>query len=292
MPEKQQKADWAKILKDTKNYSDEMAIPLADGSTMLLGDIRAYNAATENSVQKQLQDIAQREHSTKVAETTVAQNYLTLEQQRKDFEQQKALWEQQFKQGKPPRENRDAIEDVLESDPVYQRLSKSQKDILDKFDQYQKAMDERLQKINETFNTMGSTYLGDTYQRTTADIKARNDPWAPKDMTAETLYKYAADNRIARPNGILDLNRAYDQMTTPARLEYETKQAYDKGKTDALKERDAAAMMPRPGGAFDIPGLDNARLDKLMNGVQRAKTLDEAFAAASRDPSMFHAGEV
>jgi hypothetical protein len=80
-------------------------------------------------------------------------------------------------------------------------------------------------------------------------------------------------------------------MTGPAKLEYETKQAYDRGRTEALKERDAAAMMPQPRGQFDIPGLDNSRLDKIMGGQSRPKNLDEAFAAAARDPAIFNAGQ-
>jgi len=279
-----QKFDPSIILKDTKNFSDDIEITLPNGAVMTLGDMREYDAATQGSVAKELakgrEELAAERRKVEAASNSVAQMYVELEKQKQQLADL-------GKGGGGRREEKDELDDVLNADPVYARLSKAQAALQAKIDAMEAKITDGFGKVNNTLNEVGATYLNERYEEDFNRLMSRDDPAKPKDLDLSSLYKYAAENGIKKRNGIIDLNRAYEQYTAPKRLEIEKQTAYEKGKADAIKERDVVNMMPRPTHGMDIPGLD-----KVVSGAVAPKNLNEAFAAAAKDPSIWSLNNV
>ena len=278
------KFDPASVLKNVKEYPDETEITLPNGAIMSLGDLREYDRATAGSVQLELEkgrkELATRERKVQEETNNLANLYVKVENDKAAIEEQKRSLARAN-----PGAQRDELESLLESDPVYARLSKQIASMQDSLGNVTKSLDEKLGKITGAMNEVGQTYLSERYEKEFNDLLSKDDPVRPKDLDLQAVYKYASDNGIKRKNGIIDIPRAYDQMTAAARTKYEVNQAYEKGKKEGSTERNVEAMLPRPGFGPEIPGLDN-----LIRGKAVPKNLNEAFAAAAHDPSMFGGG--
>lgn len=285
MPTKDEKLkfDPALVLKDTKNFPDEMEIPLANGGVMTLGAFREYDRATQGSLQTEMEKgrkaLEEERRKIDAASQSVAKLYVEVEKQRAELD---ARATELATRGKGRTQELDPLDEVLANDPVYTRLSKQMAAYDAKLEALQKKQDESFGKINSTLNEVGSTYLQERYEKDYDGIMTREDAARPKDLSLESLYKYANDNGIKKRNGIIDLNRAYDQMTQPARMKLEIEKAREQGRAEAIKERDLNNLMPKPTQGLTIPGLDN-----IIHGKAAPKNLDEAFAAAANDPTMF-----
>lgn len=287
MPTKEDKLkfDPALILKDTKNYPDDMEIPFGNG-VMTLGAFRAYDQATRGELQTALErdrkELEAERKKLDAASQSVAKLYVDVEKQRGELETRASELQQHAAHKGSTGSASDPLEEVLNNDPVYQRLSKSIASYDEKLKALDKKLDEGFGRVSSTLNEVGSTYLQERYEKDYDGIMAREDAARPKDLSLEGLYKYATDNSIKRKNGIIDLNRAYEQLTQPARMKLEIEKAREQGRAEAIKERDLNNMMPKPTQGLTIPGLDN-----IIQGRNAPKNLDEAFAAAAQDPLMF-----
>jgi hypothetical protein len=278
MPDKKPEFDPALVLKDRKNFPDDLEIPLGNGAVMTLGAFREYDTATQGSVQAELEKgrkaLDAERQKVEAASNSVAQMYVELQKQQATLEAQPPA-------ARPPAKV-DALDEVLETDPVYTRLRKDMAQWESKFGALDKKIDDGFGRINSTLNEVGSTYLTERYQRDYDDIMATQDEARPKDLSLEQLYRYASDGGFKKRNGIIDMRRAYDQMTQPKRTELAIAKARDEGRAEAIKERDRNAMLPKPGYGPPIPGLD-----KIIGGQQAPKNLEEAFAAAANDREMW-----
>lgn len=288
MPTKEAKNqfDPALVLKDTKNFPDDLEIPIGNGGMWTMGALRAYNQATEGSIQAELEkgrkELEAERRKIDAASQSVAKLYVEVEKQRGELDARAQELARSPKGGAKSSYNDDPLEEVLANDPVYARLSKTIAAYDQKLADLNKKLDDGFGKVSNTLNEVGSTYLQERYEKDYDAILAKEDAARPKDLSLESLYKYANDNGIKKRNGIIDLNRAYDQLTQPARMKLEVEKAREQGRAEALKERDLKNMMPQPTQGLTIPGLDN-----IIHGKAAPKNLDEAFAAASNDPSMF-----
>src|SRR5208283_163265 len=154
--ERKVKIDLSTILKDAKNYPDDMEITLANGAVLELGSIREYDAATQGSVQAELEkerkSLAADRTKLEKANNEVAQMYVSLEQEKAKIEELKKGIKQEN-----PHASKDDLTDLLEADPVYSRLNKRYGELESKLDAIGKNLDTKFGQITSTLNEVGQT---------------------------------------------------------------------------------------------------------------------------------------
>jgi hypothetical protein len=270
--------DLSSVLKDKTKFADDLEVQVGD-QKVTLGDVRAWDLANAGAVQRSLEadrkalDV-ERAKVQKAADT-VTQMYVQMEDERK-----KMLTNPPAREAK----NTDPLADY-DDDPVIGPLAKYLKSanqtVLDRLD---KLENEKLATINKSLVDMGTTYMTDRAAREFDELMSREDPVKPKDLSLESLYKYAVDNNIrdARTK-IPSIKNAYDQMTAPQRHEHQLKEAREQGRKDAMEESRRAAILPRPTGPVGQVGKGSAAKDLPKN-------LDQAIAKAAEDVAIWSGG--
>lgn len=264
--------DFKKLFADKAAYGDDLKITLANGNELTLGDLRAYNAQTGGELQKELDrqkaDLDNRAQTLKKAEEKTANLFIELESQRKALEASNG-----GNGGKPtPADPLERYERDEVFGPVVKSMREQNATLSTKLDEVTKNLD----KVVKSVASMGTTYMGDKARNDFAALPA-DDPVRPKDLSLDSLYKFAVERRIYDSNNIPDVKEAYATLTRDARHKHEVAEAEKRGREARDREIAEGAMLPRP-----VSGLP-----PLPEGVKPPINMADAFAKAGTDKDMW-----
>lgn len=262
--------DFKKLFADTNKYPDTMTFKIGDAEVSL-GDMRQYDAlydgALKTELQKQQAALEADKGKVNEASNKVAKMFV-------DLQQKEALLQEKMKQTQP-QPNADPLAQYAD-DPVFKPVVSRMSAIEQKLQDSLKAVDDKLQQLTQATAQMGTTMLG---EKARIDFSAlpTDDPDRPKDLTLDSLYKLAVEQRIYDGNNLPDLRAAYDRLTAPARQARQIKEAEQKGREAAMREIQEGAMLPRP-----VSGLP-----PLPEGYKPPVSMEDAFRQAGSDRDMW-----
>jgi hypothetical protein len=279
------------VLADKAKYADNLSWDMGGGSVVTLGQLRELSAHDQNVLSRREQEVAARDAELKAAQITTANLYTTVQAAqeaikagRMDDPAVKTLFGNTPVPGSNNNNNDPfAALSRLESDtligPVISVIKQIKADAL-------KAQADAAQVIDIQKN-MATAYLNDT-------LEERYDRIVPADkqdkITLEALIQNAVQNKHFTRANVPDIKKAYRNLTaadTQAAREAEIRE------DERKKVRAELDKAGQGGGASDIfigRGANTFGLDVHNRGgdaPKAYKNLDEAFAAAEKDPSIW-----
>lgn len=266
------KIDIKTLFSDTKKFPDSYVIKLDNDAEIDLGTLRAFDASRGGEVQadlsRQQKALEAERKKLEQSATQVAQLYVNLEDKAQKLAATPSA----------SAATADPLADY-EADPNWAPVIKAIRTQQSHVDAITTKFDDTVKKLVDSIGKMGLTYVNDRGRSQFNEIVARKDPYTPKDLSYDALYKFAIDNRKLDASGMPDLHKAYDDMTSQARFDHAVKEAEKRGAESKEREIRESAMLPSPGagGRQPVAGAE----------VVNVKNIDDAFKQAAGDKSLW-----
>ncbi len=260
--------DFKKLFADTTKYPDTIQLQLGD-ATVSLGDLRQYDASAGGALQAELklqQDaLAADRLKLEKAGEQVAQTYLALEAEKARLAGAQP----------PPAASTDPLA-RYEADEVFRPVVTHMRGIEAQNKAALEAVTSKLDQVVKSIAQMGTTYMGDKARMDFSAIPT-DDPVRPKDLTLDSLYKFAVERQVYDRNNLPDLREAYNRLTADARHTYDIAAAEQRGRDAATLEAREGAMLPRP----------SSGLPALPEGMKPPINIGDAFGKAASDKDLW-----
>lgn len=242
---------YDELIANKQKYPDSMEVPFGDAK-FTLGELRAHEAATGESVAKQMADLEKQRKQLEDAQAQVVEVWTKLE-----ADKNKAASAQP------------AAPSDWRSDPFFAPLTKDYaaleaqvKQAADNYANVQKAL------------AAGVKYIVDRF----VDYDYRS---LPEDFRKETpleqAVRIAQERKYLDAGGVPDVRKAYQEWAAPRNEERIRKEAYDKARADLERDQRTekiVAMKPGFVGTTQTPG------------APPSKDFSEALAKAFNDPEI------
>lgn len=280
------------VLADKGKYQDNLVWDLGGGTTVTLGQLRGLSAEDQNTISRREQELTARDSELKKAQLTTADlytNLLTAQEAikagRMDDPSIKMIFGDAAVPGHNGSHNDDPFEALsrLEQDTLVGPLVQVIKKVNDNA---KKAQDAVAANINVQ-KAMATNYMNGV-------LEDRYDRIVPVNMqekiTLASLIQDAVRNNEFSSDSVPDIRKAFKRATagdTEAAREKQIRDDERKKVTDELNKTGRGPgsdgiFVGQPGNTF---GLDVH--NRSGNAQQPYKSLDEAFAAAEKDSSIW-----
>jgi hypothetical protein len=244
--------DLNEILKDKKQYPDAMELQIG-AATMTVGQLRAHEEATGQSIQSQLAEVAAQKAELARAQEEVVKVWTDMNANRPA-----PVSEPQRSQTMNWRE-----------DPFFAPVAKDYG-----------TLEGQLKQVNEQYGNVQKAIAAAV--KYVADRFIENDYRSlPEDFRKETplekAVRSAQEAKYFDAGGLPAINRVYEEWARPRTEERIRKEAYDKARKDVeLESRQAAVVSMKPGFVGQTTSQAKAP----------HKDFSEALATAFNDPEI------
>lgn len=261
------------ILDDKTQFADNLAVTLAGGQTVTLGDLRGLTQEQQTNVSKQEQAIRAREQKLQADLATLQKA------QNETANLYKEVSEQRERQGRTNETKVDPLESMM-ADPVLGPLAK---EIRAQAEVVEQIQSKQLRAIATSISQMAQAYMDDRV----SDVYERTVPLDQRgQFTLESLLQASNEGKITTRTGIPDIARVYRERTTKPMTQAEIDLQIKAAREEGLKAGEEKAMgriqVPRP--TFNPTGGPREASEfKPKNLSSVSGALDEAFAAAAKD---------
>ena|ERR1700733_14625972 len=269
--------DLRDILKDSKQFGDNMVITLANGQAYNLGMLRTLTTEQQNALStKEAALVAKEAELTKkfdelkAAQATTAQTYADAQKQ---LDEIKSLRATPGATGSQP----DPLS-ALENDNILGPFVKYTKAL----ESQVKAAEKKSEDITKALQAMSQSYLNDRL----TDTYARVVPQDKRDkITVEALITQGLQKGYKTLGGYVDIERAYADIAAPDNLEAAKKAADEAGYKRAMEEMQSKGIIIQaptggPTGQVGVPFASTREASPF-------KSLDEAINAAAKDVNIW-----
>ncbi|HEV2521041.1 MAG TPA: hypothetical protein VGT24_01560 [Candidatus Acidoferrales bacterium] len=252
---------WKEVLEDSKAFPNELNVPVAEGISLTMGELRAIDAERRKQLDEQAGVLDR-------AAGAIAKLY-------EDAEKARTRAVPTPTPTPNPTPNVDAN---LESDPLFAPIFKQVK-----------AMDERLnatlskfEKIPATMTEAMKLYEQDRM----ADIFDRL-PDKPSDLTLQKLAEFALEHGKRDKINRLDLRAAYDEMRRPdivrEQIEAAKREGMEEGKKSAAIESAPKPRFIKPKDSGEKHNVGSVReaMSAMRSDPKLMADLNESIAALS-----------
>src|SRR6185437_10766430 len=244
------------MLADKTKFDDTVEIPLADGGKITFGEMRALHAESVAEQHKAQQK--QQELDTLASEVTRVYGSL---QERLAAAPAAAP----AGSGTTTADDYSRYENDEILGPLFKKLTAAEKKVA--------ALEtDRITKLEQALQ-FGTRRLLNRELR--QEFDAIPDRFADVDL--KTVIEYAGKNRVLDEDGVPDVRRAYNDMTSQRQVEAREKAAYERGLQEA-RAQGAAGMTPRP----------NSGAVGAVPGSKSYGSLEEAFDAIHGDQDLMN----
>lgn len=237
---------WKEVLEDSKAFPNDLSVPVAEGVSLTMGELRAIEVERRKQLDEQAGVLDR-------AANAIAKLYEDAEKARASAPTPTPT--------PTPTPSAD-----LENDPLFAPVFKQMKSI-----------DERVTQTLGKFDKLPSTIesLVKIYEQDRMNNTFQSLPDRPADLTVEQLAQYAIDNGIKDKVNRLDLRRAYDAYRAPELARQREEAKFNEG-VETGKKTAAIESAPKP--RFIKPTNDGT---KPSYGSVR-----EAMGAMRADPKI------
>lgn len=253
---------WREILDDRDSFKDDAQVPMGEGLSLSLGELRALDRARREELDGQAKVLDQ-------AANAIAQLYEKAESAAARATQSPAQ-----ETARPATQTTTDLENDPLFAPVFQQVKSLSSDL--------SGVREELSKRDKMLEGIVKLYENDRMQNTFESLSDR-----PQDLSLESLAKYAMDNGIKDKLNRLDLKRAYQEYRRPdlerQRADQEYRRGIEEGKKAALIESAPKPRFSKPTGDSEAkrPGNVREAFDNMRGDNKLMADLNEALAGLS-----------
>jgi len=245
--------DLNEILKDKKGYPDAMELQIG-AATMTVGQLRAHEEATGQSIQSQLAEVAAQKAELAKAQEQVVQ-----------------LWtDMNANRPAPAAEPTRSQTMNWREDPFFAPVAKDYSSIEGQLKQLNDNYGKVQQAIASAVKYVADRFIENDYRSLPEDFR--------KETPLEKAVRTAQEAKYFDQGGLPAVNRVYEEWARPRTEERIRKEAYDKARKDVeLETRQAAVVSMKPG----FVGQTTTTANKPAH-----KDFSEALSHAFQDPEI------